>query len=104
MIAVNQPRFSLGQVVATPAAMATLERLGKNVLEFIERHVRGDWGDLSEDDQQANEDALVDGSRILSSYILEGEGDHVVKLWIITEAEDDSGDRMATTALLAEEY
>lgn len=104
MIAVNQPRFSLGQVVATPAALQTLERLGKNVLEFIERHVRGDWGDLSEDDQQANEDALVDGSRILSSYILEGEGDNAVKLWIITEAEDDSGNRVATTALLAEEY
>ncbi len=104
MIAVNQPRFSLGQVVATPQAMATVERLGKSLLEFIERHVRGDWGDLSEDDQQANEDALVDGSRILSSYILEGEGDNVVKLWIITEAEDDSGNRVATTALLADEY
>lgn len=104
MIAVNQPKFSLGQVVATPAAMATLERLGKNVLEFIERHVQGNWGDLSEDDKQANEDALVDGSRILSSYILEGEGDDAVKLWIITEAEDESGDRMATTALLADEY
>ena len=104
MIAVNQPRFSLGQTVATPAAIATLERLGKNVLEFIERHVRGDWGDLSEDDKQANEDALVDGSRILSSYILEGEGDDAVKLWIITEAEDDSGERVATTAMLATEY
>ncbi len=55
MIAVNQPRFSLGQVVATPAVLQTLKRLGQNVLEFIERHVRGDWGDLSEDDQQANE-------------------------------------------------
>jgi hypothetical protein len=104
MIAVNQPRFSLGQVVATPQAMATLERLGKSVVEYIELHVKGDWGDLSEDDKQANEDALVDGSRILSSYILEGEGDEVVKLWVITEAEDDSGRRVATTALLAEEY
>lgn len=104
MIAVNQPRFSLGQVVATPAALQTLERLGKSVLEFIERHIRGDWGDLSEDDKQANEDALVDGSRILSSYVLEGEGDDAVKLWIITEAEDDSGDRVATTLMLADEY
>ncbi len=49
-------------------------------------------------------DALVDGSRILSSYILEGEGDDTLKLWIITEAEDESGNRVATTALLAEEY
>jgi hypothetical protein len=104
MIAVNQPRFSLGQVVATPEAMATVGRLGKSVLEFIERHVRGDWGDLSDDDKQANEDALADGSRILSSYILEGEGDDAIKVWIITEAEDESGNREATTVLLPEEY
>lgn len=104
MIAVNQPRFNLGQLVATPAALQTLERLGRNALEYIERHVRGDWGDLSDDDKQSNEDALVDGSRILSSYILEGEGGDTVKLWIITEAEDDSGDRLATTLILADEY
>lgn len=104
MISVNSPRFKLGQVVATPLALETLERLGKSVWHYISRHVNGDWGDLSEDDKQANEDALVDGSRILSSYILEGEGDDTVKLWIITEAEDDSSDRLATTLILADEY
>ncbi len=104
MISTNSPRFDLGQVVATPAALATLERLGKSVVEFIERHAKTDWGDLSEDDTQANEDALVDGSRILSSYVLEGEGDDVTKIWVITEAEDESGDRLATTVLLPEEY
>jgi hypothetical protein len=104
MISVNSPRFKLGQVVATPSALATLERLGKSFWHYISRHVNGDYGDLSEDDKQANEDALVDGSRILSSYILEGEGDDTMKLWIITEAEDDSGDRLATTLILADEY
>ncbi len=64
----------------------------------------GDWGDLSDDDKQANEDALADGSRILSSCVLEGEGDDTTKLWIVTEAEDDSGDRLATTLILADEY
>jgi len=98
MISVNSPRFKLGQVVASPSALATLERLGKSVWQYISRHVKGDWGDLSEDDKQANE------GRILSSYILEGEGDDTVKLWIITEAEDDSGDRLATTLILADEY
>ena len=104
MISVNQPRFSLGQMVATPAALQLLERLEKNALEFIERHVKGDWGDLSDDDVQANEDALVDGSRILSSYVLDGEGEEAVRIWVITEAEDESGDRLATTVLLPEEY
>ncbi len=104
MISVNSPRFKLGQVVATPAALDTLERLGKSISEFIERHVKGDWGDLSEDDRQANEDALVDGSHILSSYILEGEGDEATKIWIITEAEDEAGNRLATSTILPEEY
>jgi len=104
MISVNSPRFTLGQVVATPAALQTLERLGKSIFEFIERHVKGDYGDLSFPDKQANEDALVDGSRILSSYVLEGEGEVAVKLWIITEAADENGNRVATTALLPEDY
>ena len=102
MISVNSPRFSLGQIVGTPAALQLLERLGKNVGEYIERHVKGDWGDLSEDDKQANEDALVDGGRILSSYIL--DGDDATKIWVITEAEDESGDRLATSIILPEEY
>ena len=45
LIAVNQSRFNLGQVAATPSALETLERHGKSVLVFIERHVNGDWGD-----------------------------------------------------------
>lgn len=104
MISVNSNRFSLGQEVATPAALELLASLGKSVVDYINRHVKGDWGDLSDDDKQANEDAIVDGSRILSSYALEGEGDAAIKVWIITEAEDESGDRLATTVLLPEEY
>jgi hypothetical protein len=43
---------------------------------------------------------LIDGSRLLSAYRTAlGE-----KLWIITEAVDDSGNRAATTILLPSEY
>ncbi len=59
-----------------------------------------DWGELSDDDKRLNEDALHDGSRILSAYILPTE----VKIWIITEAADENGDRAAMTALLPAEY
>ena len=104
MISVNSPRFNLGQVVATPASIAKLQRHGKSVMEYIERHAKCDFGDLSVDDVQANEDALVDGGRILSSYVLEGEGDDATKIWIITEAEDEAENRLATTVLLPEEY
>ena len=60
----------------------------------------GDWGDLDDEDRQANELALVDGSRLLSSYRLR-DG---TKIWIITEAADERGRREATTTLLPSDY
>jgi hypothetical protein len=68
--------------------------------EFLHRHVHGDWGDLSDGDAEANEEALCDGSRILSAYITDNE----TKIWIITEAINDKGHRASTTILLPEEY
>ena len=64
-----------------------------------------DWGDLSDEDKRLNDEALHDGSRILSAYILSA---YIlppeVKIWIITEATDEKGERAATTALLPEDY
>ncbi len=100
MIAKAQPKFSLGQVVATPGALKALENAGQTAFEFLKRHVRGDWGELCEEDRQANDQALLDGSRLLSAYRT-SLGD---KLWVITEAADDSGNRAATTILLPSEY
>jgi len=50
---------------------------------------------------KVRDDALHNGSRILAAYILDKTG---VKIWIITEAVDDNGERPATTALLPSEY
>ena len=88
--------FPAGQIVATPGALALLEEANKTPLEFLYRHLRGDWGDdLCQDDKTENESSLKQGFRLLSSYkIMETE-----KLWIITEA-----DRSATTLLLPSEY
>lgn len=87
-------RFELGQVVGTPGALAALLATDFTPLPFLARHVTGDWGDL-DDDRQANNAAVQDGTRILSAYTLT-DG---TRLWIITEA-----DRSATTLLLPEEY
>ena len=95
----NKKSFRLGQIVGTPAALALLEELGKTPLEFIQRHSACDWGDLCDEDKQLNDDSLENGSRILSSYKLGDE-----KLWIITEAADERGNRPATTLLLSHEY
>ncbi len=102
MISVNKPLFKLGQVVATPGAIEALERAGRSAWSLVSRHVAGDFGDLSETDRQLNNEALKDGSRILSAYILNDEAK--TKVWIITEAENDHGNRAATTILLPDEY
>lgn len=88
-------RLQLGQIVATPGALAALEDSGEQPGDFLARHASGDWGDLCEEDRQENEYALVHGFRVLSCYRL----CNGAKLWAITEA-----DRSVTTLLLPEEY
>jgi hypothetical protein len=87
--------FSPGQIVATPGALALLERLQMSPTEFLLRHLRGDWGDLCQEDKTENELSLKHGFRLLSSYaVTDAE-----TLWIITEA-----DRSLTILLLPAEY
>ena len=91
----QQPLFSLGQLVATPGALAALEKAGQGPRDFLSRHVHGDWGDLCEEDRRENQFSLERGFRLLSSYrTLSGS-----QLYVITEA-----DRTSTTILLPEEY
>jgi hypothetical protein len=100
MVAQNpQPRrtplFPLGQVVATPGALAALERSGQQPDAFLDRHVVGDWGNVCDDDKKLNDAALKDGTRVLSSYKTTADE----TIWIVTEA-----DRGSTTLLLPDEY
>lgn len=89
------PLFSAGQVVATPGALALLEDTKKAPLEFLLRHLRGDWGDLCPDDKAENELSLKHGLRLMSNYHITDSD----SLWIITEA-----DRSVTTLLVPSEY
>ena len=66
---------------------------------LIGRHRTGDWGEVCASDAAANDASLMDGSRVLSSYTVRGE-----QVWIITDAADDNGERLATTILTPEEY
>lgn len=93
-------RFQLGSLVATPGALAALEAAGEGPAEFIDRHARGDWGIVNDEDKRANDAALEDESRIFSAYTTKLG----VKLWIITEAVGDDGKRASTCILLPEEY
>jgi hypothetical protein len=91
----GKPLFDLGRLVATPRALAILEKSGQHPMDFLSRHVTGDWGELSEDYRKENQFSLENGFRLLSSYrTTVGEN-----IWVITEA-----DRSHTTLLLPEEY
>ena len=88
-------RFPLGRVVATPGALAVLERNQVAPFTFLARHQIGDWGDLDADDRAENEFSLQQGFRLLSAYTLPDGS----RIWVITEA-----DRSSTCILLPEEY
>jgi len=91
----NMSKFPLGQIVATPAALEALADAGQTPDFFLDKHVQGDWGEVPPEDKRANEEALVNGERLLSAYrTLKG-----VRIWIITEA-----DRSSTCVLKPEEY
>ena len=77
------------------AALEAFRASGESPLPFLERHLAGDWGELSPEDIHENELSLQRGWRILSCYRLSTG----VKFWVITE-----GDRSATTFLVPEEY
>ena len=88
--------FSLGQLVATPAALALLAAAGENSAELLARHHSGDWGEVPPEDARENELAILQGFRVISSYPVGANGERV---WIITEA-----DRSSTCILLPTEY
>ena len=101
------PMFSPGQWVATPAALAAMNARGVDPRQLIVRHVSKDWGDVCAEDARSNELALIHGARLLSVYRISaphGGSEPAVVIWCITEAEDDTGIRAATTLLLPSEY
>lgn len=91
----GEPKFQLGHTVATPGALQALQEAGQGWITFLDRHITGDWGELGAGDRQLNEQALQDGGRIFSAYVL-ATG---VTIWVITEA-----DRSSTCILLPSEY
>jgi hypothetical protein len=92
--------LQLGQVVATPGVLEAMTETGESPVAFLQRHQIGDWGELDHEDLHANELALASGSRILSVYLL-NDG---TKIYVITEAVGDDGERQSTCVLLPDEY
>lgn len=89
----NTTKLKLGELLITPAAKKQVHL--QDALKALIRHQNGDYGDLSDDDKEANREALATGDRLLSAY----NDRNGVRFWIITEA-----DRYCTTVLMPEDY
>jgi hypothetical protein len=88
-----KPLFPLGNVYLT-AGVAALEFNPDEIARLLHRHQCGDWGDLDDEDKQANDRDLKLGERLLSRYDTEAG-----PLYVITER-----DWSMTTVLLRSEY
>lgn len=92
-------KFSAGQIVITRGINNRIEA-EPEFSEFIQvclsRHLSGDWGEGPICDREQNEIALVDGDRLMSSYL---SARFKIKVWVITEC-----DRSVTTVLFPAEY
>ena len=61
----DKPLFRLGQLLATPGALAALDKFGVNPVDLVlRRHVVGDWGDLCDADRELNKHSITHGLRI----------------------------------------
>lgn len=85
--------LKLGELLITPTAKKNIHI--PDALSALVRHKNGDYGEISEEDKEANREALTTGERLLSAYT-DRNG---MRFWIITEA-----DRYCTTILLPEDY
>lgn len=87
--------FELGKISVSEGARHALSDAGQTADKLIERHARGDWGDVSDETRRHNEEAIHDGHRIESVYHTQ----LAEKLLVITEA-----DRSLTMVLLPDEF
>ena len=95
--------FNMGKVVCTATlhnAMSENSRFAKEVIMAINRYSNKDWGELTEDDQQVNEDALQypDDLYLLGAYkTCKG------KIYIITNRISENAGDNATTVCFPDE-
>ncbi len=75
--------FSLGDVVVPAGAIALLTSNAMPYAVLLAKHGCGNWGEaVSPEDAQANADAVSNGGRIFSAFLLPDGG----TIWIMTEA------------------
>jgi hypothetical protein len=88
--------FELGKITMTPSAISIIASFKVPIGDLLDRHLRGDYGEVSEIDWRENTLALLPESveRVMSVYSVGTE-----KLWVITDP-----DREVTTLLTEEDF
>ncbi|MFZ3591400.1 hypothetical protein ACOI1C_19765 [Bacillus sp. DJP31] len=86
----SRPLFELGQIVKTKSIDESVEP--SKIASLIRNHITGDFGILENTYIDDNKDAIQNGERVLSAYMVQGK-----KVYIITE-----WDRSVTTVLFAD--
>ncbi|WP_340122647.1 hypothetical protein [Methylobacter svalbardensis] len=88
--------FELGKITMTPSAISIIASYKVAIGDLLDRHEKGDYGEVSELDWRENTLALLPESveRIMSVYNIGTE-----KLWVITDP-----DRKITTLLTEEDF
>jgi hypothetical protein len=109
VIITNSARFAVGQLAATPGALALLDQHSISVAALVNRHIHGSWGDVCAEDADTNELGIEHGGRVMSVYRLVDAQQlastpvamrsDLPTVWVITES-----DRSVTTLLLPSEY
>jgi hypothetical protein len=104
-------QFHAERSMITPGAQEAINALcasdadlmSQTVFSVLDRHINGDWGEMSQADADVNEAAILSGDRIMSVYLFSRNG-LTVRIFVITEAAGEDGLRATTTILLPEEY
>ena len=101
MLLVGNAKFrSRCYLISTRAKHAIFDA-DQGLLDFLTRHISGDWGEVTPSESARNDAAVVDGSIIVSHYTTHADA----KLLIATDAADaEFGERDRTRIILPEEY
>jgi hypothetical protein len=89
MILGSAMQFPLGLLVITPAALQSIPE--DEICRALDRHVCGDWGELSDHERAANDSALATAAPLHSVYRTNAG----TELQVMT-----TGNRLSTTVYL----
>jgi hypothetical protein len=105
-------RFTLGTVTVTPGALAALAEAAQHTVEFLVRHVRGDWGafgqcdqiQLSDDERRRGWEATDDTAKINKWNVLNGQdtvmSEYVTaqgkRIWVVTRLDRGNGTKVGS--------